>query len=129
MSKTNFQSVDEYIASQPEATRAVLRRVRGIIRRALPKAEETISYKMPTYKLGGEVVLYFAAWKAHYSLYPAGARLLAAFERELTPYEVRKSTIRFRLTQPVPAQLIGRIAKFRAKEAGMKANRGSKLSS
>ena len=111
-----FQSVDGYIASQPEAARGVLQRVRGAIRKAVPAAEETISYNMPTYKLHGEAMLYFAGWKRHYSLYPATARVLAAFQDELAAFDIVKSTIRFPLSEPVPAKLIGLIAKFRAKE-------------
>jgi uncharacterized protein YdhG (YjbR/CyaY superfamily) len=61
-------------------------------------------------------VLHFAGWKRHYSLYPAGRRLVEAFQDELAPYEVNKGTIRFPLSQPVPVKLIGRMAKFRAKE-------------
>jgi uncharacterized protein YdhG (YjbR/CyaY superfamily) len=60
--------------------------------------------------------LYFAAWKAHYSVYPSNARLVAAFKDELAPYEQSKGTIRFPLAEPVPATLIARLAKFRAKE-------------
>jgi len=114
--KTDFKSVDEYIASQPEAVRGILGRVRSAIREALPRAEEVISYKMPTYKLHGARVLFFAGWKDHYSLYPAGERLVAAFKDELASHEVIKGTIRFPLSEPVPVKLIGRIAKFRAKE-------------
>jgi uncharacterized protein YdhG (YjbR/CyaY superfamily) len=114
--KTDFKSVDEYIASQPEAARAVLERVRNVIRKTLPGAEEVISYKIPGYKLHGSVVLYFAGWKRHYSLYPARAEVVAALESELAPYEVDKGTIRFPLSEPVPVKLIERIAKLRAKE-------------
>jgi uncharacterized protein YdhG (YjbR/CyaY superfamily) len=113
----NFDSVDEYIASHPEPVRELLNRVRSTIRKAIPRAEESISYKIPTYKLNGRVVLYFAAWKEHYSLYPANAALVAAFEKELAPYERSKGTIRFPLTGRMPVRLIERIAKFRAKEA------------
>jgi uncharacterized protein YdhG (YjbR/CyaY superfamily) len=116
MAKTDFESVDEYIASQPEAVRGILGRVRSTIREAVPGAEEVISYKIPTYKLHGGPVLYFAGWKRHYSLYPATERVVAAFKDELASYEVSKGTIRFPLAQPVPVKLIGRIAKFRAKE-------------
>ncbi|HUJ23401.1 MAG TPA: DUF1801 domain-containing protein [Bryobacteraceae bacterium] len=115
MAKTGFKSVDEYIASQPEAVQGILGRVRSAIRKALPGAEEVISYNIPAYKLRG-VVLYFAGWKQHYSLYPATERLVTAFKGELAPYEVSKGTIRFPLSQPVPVKLIGRIAKFKAKE-------------
>ena len=116
MAKTGFKSVDEYIASQPEAVQGVLERVRSTIRKALPGAEEVISYQMPTYKLHGDRVLYFAAWRQHYSLYAATARVVAAFKDDLAPFKIDKGTIRFPLAQPVPVKLIERIAKFRAKE-------------
>lgn len=116
MAKTDFTSVDEYIASQPETVQDVLQLVRSTIRKAVPKAEEMISYRIPTYKLHGDPVLYFAGWKRHYSLYPATVHVVAAFKNDLAPYEVNKGTIRFPLSQPVPVKLIGRIAKFRAKE-------------
>jgi uncharacterized protein YdhG (YjbR/CyaY superfamily) len=116
MAKTDFKSVDEYIASQPEAVQGILERVRSTIRKAVPGAEELISYRIPTYKLHSSPVLYFAGWKQHYSLYPASGDLVTAFKDELAPYEVNKGTIRFPLSQTVPVKLIGRIAKFRAKE-------------
>ena len=116
MANSGFESVDEYIALQPEAVRGLLELVRSTIRKAVPKAEEMISYNMPTYKLDGAPVLYFAGWKRHYSLYPATGRVVATFKDELEQYKVNKGTIRFPLTEPVPVELIRRIAKFRAKE-------------
>jgi uncharacterized protein YdhG (YjbR/CyaY superfamily) len=116
MTKSEFKSVGEYIASQPAAVQAILKRVRITICKAVPQAEEVVSYKMPTYKLNDETVLHFAAWKHHYSLYAATASVVAEFERELAPYDVIKGTIRFPLSEPIPAKLIERIAKFRAKE-------------
>ena len=113
---TNFNSVDEYIDLQPEAVQVVLERLRRAIRKAVPEAEEGISYNIPTYKLQGRPVLYLAGWKRHYSLYPSSDHLVAAFKDDLAPYEVNKGTIRFPLSQPVPVKLIERIAKFRAKE-------------
>ena len=117
MAKTDFKSVNTYIASHPDAVQLVLERVRRTIRKALPRAEEVISYQIPTYKLNGRPVLYFAGWKQHYSLYPVTDRVVAAFKDDLAPYKVGKGTIRFPLSQPVPVKLIERIAKFRAKEA------------
>ena len=117
MAKTDFKSVDEYIAAQPEALQVVLQRVRGAIRKAVPGTEEAISYQIPTFKRPGGYVVYFAGWKQHFSLYPASARLLAAFKDDLAPYEVEKGTIRFPLSKPVPLKLIERIAKFLAREA------------
>ncbi len=117
MAKTDFKTVDEYISSQPETVRAVLESVRSTIRKALPGADEAISYQLPAYKLRDRPVLYFAGWKQHYSLYPAGPALVEAFKDDLAPYEVSKGTIRFPLSQSVPVKLIERIAKFRAKES------------
>jgi uncharacterized protein YdhG (YjbR/CyaY superfamily) len=118
--RTDFKSVDQYIASQPTAVRGILGRVRSIIRKALPAAEEVISYKIPTYKVNGRAVLFFAVWKQHYSLYAATKSVVAAFQDELASYEIHKGTIRFPLSQPVPVKLIGRIAKFRAKEVAQR---------
>jgi len=121
VAKADLKSVDEYVARHPERVQAILERVRGTIRKALPGAEEVISYQMPTYKLHGDYVVYFAGWKQHYSLYPATDRLVAAFRDDLAPFEVGKGTIRFPLSQPVPVKLIERIAKFLAKEAAERA--------
>ena len=120
MAKTNIRNVDEYIAAQPEAAKIVLERVRDAIRTALPDAEEIISYTMPAYKVDDQVVLYFAGWKQHYSLYPAGKYLLETLKDQLAPYEVHKGTIRFALSEPVPVKLIERIATLRAKEVAMR---------
>src|SRR5215475_8975826 len=114
MAKTDFKSVNEYIASKASDVRPVLKRLRSIIRKAVPTAEEVISYQIPVYKLNGVPVLYFAGWKQHYSLYPASDALVAAFKKELQPYELSKGTIRLPFSEPVPVNLIGRIAKFRA---------------
>lgn len=116
MARTSFASVDEYIAAHPEGTRAVLERVRGAIRAAVPRAEEGISYQIPVYKVRGRPVIYFAGWKAHYSVYPATGLVVSALKAELMPYEIGKGTIRFPLGQPVPVRLIARIAKLRAQE-------------
>jgi uncharacterized protein YdhG (YjbR/CyaY superfamily) len=116
MAKTGFKSVNEYIASQPEAAQRVLKRVRRIIRKAVPGAEEAISYQIPGYKLNGRPVIYFAGWRQHYSVYPSTDRLIAAFKDDLARYEVSKGTIRFPFSEPVPVKLIEAVAKFRAKE-------------
>lgn len=112
----DLSPVDRYIASQPKAVQSVLERVRAIVKKAVPDAIETISYGIPTYKLAGRTVLQFAAWTEHYSIYPANERLRAAFGDELAPYLSGKGTLRFELARPLPAALIERIAKFRAKE-------------
>ena len=126
MAKTKFTSVDEYIAAQPKAAQVAMKRVRSAIRKGVPGAEEAISYQIPTYRLHGRYVIYFAGWKEHYSIYPSTRPLVAAFEKALEPYDVNdKGTIRFPLSQPVPVKLIEGLAKFRAKE--VIAERASKM--
>jgi uncharacterized protein YdhG (YjbR/CyaY superfamily) len=117
MAKTDFKSVTEYIASKPKDVQVILKRVRSTIRKALPAAEEVISYQIPVYKLNGVPALYFAGWKQH-----------AAFKDELARHELSKGTIRFPLSEPVPVNLIERIAKFRAEQLTMreKGKRGRK---
>lgn len=107
-------SVDEYIAAQPEPVQRKLEQVRATIRSAVPEAVELIGYRMPGYKLHGKPMLYFAAFKEHYSLFAASGTFFATLEEELRGYELRKGTIHFPLTKPVPVKLISRIAKLRA---------------
>src|SRR5260221_8419289 len=108
------KSVDEYIAVQPEAMRAKLEQLRAAIRKAVPDAVEGIGYRMPGYKLHGKPMLYFAGFKEHYSLFAASGTFFATLEDELRGYELRKGTVHFPLTKPVPVKLISRIAKLRA---------------
>eukprot|EP00456_Euglypha_rotunda_P067371 TRINITY_DN58344_c0_g1_i2.p1 TRINITY_DN58344_c0_g1~~TRINITY_DN58344_c0_g1_i2.p1 ORF type:complete len:126 (-),score=15.32 TRINITY_DN58344_c0_g1_i2:16-393(-) len=107
-------TIDEYLAAQPEPARSSLLQVRDAIRSALPSASESISYNMPTYKIGTAAVIYFAGWKNHYSLYPIGPAIQLACQTAMAKYKVEKSTIRFPLSAPVPVKLIQRITKLRA---------------
>ncbi len=116
-------SVDDYLASQPKAVRAKLKQVRLIIKKAVPEAVEGIGYRMPGYKLHGKPMLYFAGFKEHYSLFAASGIFFTALKDELKDYELRKGTVRFSLTKPVPVKLINRIAKLRA--AGINAALGN----
>jgi uncharacterized protein YdhG (YjbR/CyaY superfamily) len=115
-SRKRVASVREYIASKPKESRASLEAVRRAILKALPNAQEGLAYQMPVYTLNGVGVLYFAGWKSHYSLYPASDALVEAFAKELAPYERSKGTLKFPLSEPVPVRLIGRIARFRARQ-------------
>ena len=117
MANTRAQSVAAYIATQPKASQRVLRQVRSTIRSALPGAEEVISYGIPAYRLHGYVVIYFAGWREHYSLYPITARRIATLKSTSASYEVNdKGTIRFPLDERVPVKFIADIAKLRARE-------------
>jgi uncharacterized protein YdhG (YjbR/CyaY superfamily) len=121
MAKASYTSVDEYLSTFPEDVQAVLQRVRGAIRAALPFADEGIGYQLAAYKVEGRPVIYFGGWKNHYSIYPATDTLVEAFGGELAHYEVENGTIRFPLSGAVPVKLIERIARFRAKEAAAEA--------
>jgi uncharacterized protein YdhG (YjbR/CyaY superfamily) len=117
MATTDFKSVDEYIKSQPAAVQPVLERVRGIIRKAVPSVDESLSYQIAVFKLHGANVIYLAGYKKHYSLYPVSEGILETLKDEVAPYLAAKATLRFPLSEPVPAKLIERIVKIRAKEA------------
>ena len=102
------QNIDEYIAAQDEKNQYRLREIREIIRTALPDAEERISWSMPTYWKGKNLI-HFAASKKHLGLYP-GAEAIAHFADELKDYDVSKGTLRFPYNAELPAELIQRIA-------------------
>lgn len=121
MAKTNFQSIDEYIAAQPEPVQPALERVRAIIRKAVPGAEETISYQIAAFRLNGQYVTYLAGYAQHYSLYPVTDAVVEALGDEVTPYLSGKGTMRFPLQERIPVRLIERIVKVRAKEAAERA--------
>jgi uncharacterized protein YdhG (YjbR/CyaY superfamily) len=112
-----MDTVAEYLSSLTPATRAVVRDVRKALQSALPKAEEVISYAMPAFRLPGGVVLWYAGWKKHLSIYPATKSVRTRFAKQLANYDVNdKGTIRFALDEEIPVPLIVAIAKLRAKE-------------
>jgi uncharacterized protein YdhG (YjbR/CyaY superfamily) len=122
MAKTDFRSVDDYLATMPPATRVVLDEVRSTIRAALPDADEVISYQIPAYKQEGVAVIYFAGWKKHFSLYPVGETLVEALP-EAAGYPISKGTIKFPLDEKVPRALIRKIVMLRAKAAAREAKK------
>jgi uncharacterized protein YdhG (YjbR/CyaY superfamily) len=103
-------NVDSYIASFPPDVRAILKQVRTTIRRALPGSEERISYGMPTVTLDGKPLVYFAGWKGHVSIYPLPAAD-GATAAELARYRSGKGTARFKISEPIPYDLIERIVR------------------
>ena len=113
--KAALQTIDDYIAGFPKDVQAILRKIRLTIRKAAPGVEESISYQIPTFKLNGKYLIYFAAHKKHIGVYPA-PRTSAEFKDELSGYEGGKGTLQFPLDKPIPLDLIRRIVKFRIKE-------------
>ena len=109
------RTIDEYIAGFAQDVQEILEQIRLTIRAAAPDAEETISYKMPTFKLKGQYLVYFAAYKKHIGFYPAPVGN-PEFDADLSLYQAGKGTVRFPLDQPIPFALISKIVKFRIKE-------------
>lgn len=108
------KTIDEYIARCPADVRDTLQKIRETIKKAAPKAEEAISYQMPTFKLHGNLV-HFGAFKHHIGFYPAPTGL-DEFKAELAEYEGSKGAVRFPLDRPLPLALIAKIVKYRVKE-------------
>jgi uncharacterized protein YdhG (YjbR/CyaY superfamily) len=107
-------TIEEYIAEQPAKVRPLLKKLRQVINKNAPDAQEVISYGMPAYKLHG-MLLYFAAFTNHYSLF-AFPNAIVAFKEKLKDYELSKGTIKFPFNKPVPVKLITEIIKFKVQE-------------
>lgn len=120
-------NVAEYIAGFPPKVRALLRKVRATARRAAPDAEETISYRMPALKQNG-VVLYYAAFKNHLSLFPP-VRGDAKLVQDCAPFANAKGNLMFPYEGPLPLKLIERIVRHRVKQNAAKAGTKRKRSS
>ncbi|MBQ6622075.1 MAG: DUF1801 domain-containing protein [Mogibacterium sp.] len=103
-------TIDEYIDAQDEAVRPKLREIRAVLQTALPDAQERMSWSMPTYWKGRNII-HFAASKKHLGLYPGG-EATTKFAEELAGYDVSKGTIRLPYDKELPAELIARIAKW-----------------
>ena len=111
MAKTNFQSIDEYIAACPPESQDYLRQIRKLIRALVPDAKERISYQMAAFERNGKNLIHFAGWKKHVSLYPVPAGS-EAFERQIAKYAGGKGTLKFPLDEPLPLKLIERVVKL-----------------
>lgn len=108
-------NVDDYLSALPEDVQRLMQKIREAIIISAPKAEEVISYQMPAYKCNGMLV-YFAAFKDHCSLFPASKSVLKIFEAELKPFKTFGGTIQFTLQKPISIKLVKAIVKHRLKE-------------
>lgn len=108
-------AIDEYLAAQPLAVQPLLQRVRETIHAAAPDAIEKISWRMPTF-WQGENLVHFAAFQKHIGLYPGG-EAVGVFAERLEGYKTSKGAIQFPLDQPIDEELIADIVRWRVKQA------------
>jgi uncharacterized protein YdhG (YjbR/CyaY superfamily) len=110
------KTVDEYLANTPEPAQSTLKHLRAVIRSVVPKeATEVISYGIPMFKYNGMLVGY-AAFKKHCSLFPTGSGVIEQFAKELRGYTTSKGTIQFPSDEPLPDALLKKIVRQRVKE-------------
>lgn len=108
---------DEYLSTLTPEQQEVVQELRSVIRAAAPGAVLTISYGMPAFKLDGHGLVYFAAWKNHYSLYPVTEAIESEHAAELESYQTSgKGTIQFSAKKPLPYDFVARLVKTRIEE-------------
>jgi uncharacterized protein YdhG (YjbR/CyaY superfamily) len=115
--KRKPKTVDEYLANVKADQRRALERLRQAIRSAAPKAEECISYGIPSFRLDGRSLVFFAAWANHCSFYPASSTALKKFRDDLKPFQTSKGTIRFTPGRPLSMRLVKKLVKARMAES------------
>jgi uncharacterized protein YdhG (YjbR/CyaY superfamily) len=117
-------SVDEYLAALPADRRAAVEQLRRAIKAAAPEATESIAYSMPAMRShGGQFLVSYAAYKKHYSLFPASDAVIAAGGEELQPYLSGKGTIQFPADKPLPTALVTKIVTVRVAENAARGER------
>jgi len=115
--------VEEYIAALPAQQRAALEELRRTIRAAAPGATEAISYQIPSFRDGDRVLVSYAAFKNHCSLFPMSTTVMAAYAEELEPFLAGKGTIRFTSDVPLTAALVEKLVKARLEENSARRSR------
>jgi uncharacterized protein YdhG (YjbR/CyaY superfamily) len=109
-------TVEAYLASLTDDQRAVLEALRATIRAAAPGATEQIAYDMPAFKVDGRLLVSYAAFKRHFSLFPASQEVRDALGEEVAPFVAGKGTLRFTAADPLPGDLVTRIVAVRLAE-------------
>jgi uncharacterized protein YdhG (YjbR/CyaY superfamily) len=115
MNNAAVTDIDSYLANQPENVRDALEKLRQTIKQLVPDAIEVISYQMPAFKYHG-ILVYFAAFKNHCSLFPGNAKIISQFKDELKEFVTSKGTIQFTLEKPIPDDLLKKIIIARMNE-------------
>ena len=115
--------VEDYMSALPDERRAALEELRRTIKAAAPEATEAFAYQMPAFRTHGRLLVSYAAFSAHYSVFPASQAVVEALGKELTPYLAGKATIRFPAGTPIPADLVTRIVTVRLRETAASSHR------
>lgn len=116
MQRPHFETIDQYIKSFPKETQTILKKIRQIARKAAPKADEVISYQIPTFKEDGRYLFYFSAFAHHISFYPL-PKTDKKLAKEMASYIKGKGTVSFQLDEKIPWGLVTKIIKARIKTA------------
>lgn|SRR5690348_4572019 len=109
-----YKTVDEYFSHQSVHAQKKMEQLRNTIKKAVPEAEEIISYNIPAYRLQGMLV-FFAAYKNHIGFYPTSSGIVN-FKKELSKYKTSRGAVQFPIDEPMPLNLVRKIVKFRVKE-------------
>jgi len=112
------KQVQAYFASTPSKSRAALKKIRAAIRSVAPRAEEAFSYQIPAFKLNGRMLVWYAAFKSHCSLYPMTGAIRRKLATALKGYETAKGTVRLPLAKPIPVGLVKKLVRARMAEMG-----------
>jgi uncharacterized protein YdhG (YjbR/CyaY superfamily) len=123
MKRAPKNDVEAYLARRPPKVRAILRKLRSAIKSAAPRAEELISYRIPAFRLHDRMLIFFAGFKDHCSLFVPNKQIVKSFARELKPFDVHGATIRFSIAKPPSATLVRRIVKTKAADNERRARR------
>jgi uncharacterized protein YdhG (YjbR/CyaY superfamily) len=116
-----FDTTEAYFHSLTGRHLELVSTLRRIIQTTVPEATEQISYNMPSFRLNG-ILVYYAAFSRHVSLFPADPTVLSMFSEKLKEYRTSKGTIQFPLDQELPEPLIREIIQYR-KEKNLQMSR------
>jgi uncharacterized protein YdhG (YjbR/CyaY superfamily) len=113
--KEEFTNIDEYIALYPKEVQERMQKIRQMVKEIAPEAVETISYRIPTFKLNGKAFAYFAGFAKHIGMYPFPSGVIE-FQEAAKDYETSKGTVKFPHDKPIPYELVKKMVLFRLNE-------------
>jgi uncharacterized protein YdhG (YjbR/CyaY superfamily) len=111
-----YTSIEEYLAALPEDRRSGVETLRATVVAAAPEAVEAISYDMPALRLDGRFLVSWAAYRKHYSLFPASEAVVRELGDDIAPYLAGRGTIRFPADRPIPVDVVTRVVRTRVTE-------------